>query len=248
MRSRPSLGADVDADALLAPVGVLEQHVHVAHGGHDPARGQATHGVATLGVLDLDDLGTPVGQDGRGGRHEGVLGNLEDANTFHDVCQRRLLPFACAVRCREPEKLRSFGRRCPTRLRRGPQPANPRSVMTCAVSSPERWCDPRRHPRPRLRGGSSPAGDRQRRAGQPGGDAGHGDIEQPAAACRAARRGMSCAAVRPVSGSATASAQNRGRVAVGPGDQAAGRRRVVAEADALRASRSGAPARPARSR
>ena len=77
--------ADVDADALLAPVGVLEQHVHGPHGGHDAAGGEPTHGVAALGVLDLDDLGAPVGQDGRRGRHEGVLGDLEDANTLHDV-------------------------------------------------------------------------------------------------------------------------------------------------------------------
>ena len=85
MRSRPFSRADVDADALLAPVGVLEQHVHCAHGGHDAAGGEPAHGVAALGVLDLDDLGAPVGQDGGCGRHEGVLGDLEDANTLHDV-------------------------------------------------------------------------------------------------------------------------------------------------------------------
>ena len=77
--------ADVDADALLAPVGVLEQHVHGPHGGHDAGGGESTHGVAALGVLDLDDLGAPVGQDGGRRRHEGVLGDLEDANTLHDV-------------------------------------------------------------------------------------------------------------------------------------------------------------------
>ena len=77
--------ADVDADALLAPVGVLEQDVHCAHRWHDTARGESTHGVPSLGVLDLDDLGAPVGQDGGRGRHEGVLGDLEDANTLHDV-------------------------------------------------------------------------------------------------------------------------------------------------------------------
>ena len=82
------VGFDVDPDALLAPVGVLEQDVHVAQHRHDAARGQAPHGVTTLGVLDLDDLGTPVGQDGGGGRHEGVLGDLKDADTFHDVGQR----------------------------------------------------------------------------------------------------------------------------------------------------------------
>ncbi len=90
------LGADVDADALLAPIGVLQQHVHGAHRRHDAAGGQSAHGVTAFGVLDLDHLGTPVRQDGRGGRHEGVLGHLEDANTFHDVCQRESLPFVPA--------------------------------------------------------------------------------------------------------------------------------------------------------
>ena len=31
----------------------------------------------------LIDLGSPVGQEGRGGRHEGVLGDLEDADAVH---------------------------------------------------------------------------------------------------------------------------------------------------------------------
>ena len=74
---------EVEAEAPLAPVGVLEQGVHVV--GHDgePGRGQAPHGVAPLDVLDLDDLGAPVGQQRRGRRHEGVLGDLEDADALH---------------------------------------------------------------------------------------------------------------------------------------------------------------------
>ena len=49
-----------------------------------PRRGQAAHGVAPLDVLDLDDLGAPVGEERRRGRHEGVLGDLEDADAFED--------------------------------------------------------------------------------------------------------------------------------------------------------------------
>ena len=37
-----------------------------------------------LDVLDLDDLGAPVGQQRRRGRHEGVLGDLEDADALED--------------------------------------------------------------------------------------------------------------------------------------------------------------------
>ena len=49
----------------------------------DAARQQPAHGVAALDVLDLDDLGAPVGEEGGGRRHEGVLGDLEDADTLH---------------------------------------------------------------------------------------------------------------------------------------------------------------------
>ena len=49
-----------------------------------PRRQQAAHGVAPLDVLDLDDLGTPVGEQRRRRGHEGVLGDLEDPHPFHD--------------------------------------------------------------------------------------------------------------------------------------------------------------------
>jgi len=64
---------------------VLEQDVDVAvHLQGDAARRQPPHGVAALDVLDLDDLGAPVGEEGRGGGNEGVLGDLEDADSLHD--------------------------------------------------------------------------------------------------------------------------------------------------------------------
>ena len=74
---------EVEAEALLAPVGVLEQHVDAAAERHGAARREAAHGVAALDVLDLDHLGAPVGEQRRRRGHEGVLGHLEDADALH---------------------------------------------------------------------------------------------------------------------------------------------------------------------
>ncbi len=83
--------AQVERQALLAAVGVLEQHVHL--GTEDPHAGgrEPAHRVAPLDVLDLDDLRAPVGQDRRGRGHEGVLGDLEDADTVHHVAHQQSL-------------------------------------------------------------------------------------------------------------------------------------------------------------
>ena len=60
----PLVCGEVEPEAALAPVGVLEQHVDlgVEHG--QTTRHQASHGVAPLDVLDLDDLCSPVRQQG----------------------------------------------------------------------------------------------------------------------------------------------------------------------------------------
>ena len=86
--ARPSSDGQVEGQAPLAPVGVLEEDVDVVGYDVEAGRGQAPHGVAPLDVLDLDDLGAPVRQQGRGGRHEGVLGDLEDPDTLHDLAHR----------------------------------------------------------------------------------------------------------------------------------------------------------------
>ena len=74
---------EVEAQALLAPVRVLQQHVDVGAHHADAAGEEASHGVAPLDVLDLDDLGTPVGEQRRRGRHEGVLRDLEYPDPLH---------------------------------------------------------------------------------------------------------------------------------------------------------------------
>jgi hypothetical protein len=78
--------AEVEADALLAAVRVLEEHVDVRlHEREAAALQQASHGVAPLHVLDLDHLGAPVGEERGGRRDERVLGDLQDPHTLHDV-------------------------------------------------------------------------------------------------------------------------------------------------------------------
>ena len=72
----------VETQALLPPVRVLEQHVDVVGDERQTRRGQAAHGIAPLHVLDLDDLGAPVGQQSRCRGHERVLGHLEDPDTL----------------------------------------------------------------------------------------------------------------------------------------------------------------------
>ena len=92
---------EVERQAPLAPVGVLEQRMDVAADRHHAGRGQAAHGVAPLDRLDLDDVGAPVGQEGRGRRHERVLGHFEDADALHH-CGHRIPPSVRLTGCREP--------------------------------------------------------------------------------------------------------------------------------------------------
>ena len=129
--------------------------------------------------------------------------------------------------CREPTELVASASIRLVRRRRRPHPSSPSSAMTCAVSAPARGRpEPVARPRVATR---EPGRRRQGRTGQRGAHAGHGDVEQPAPAGRRARRGTRAAAVSPVIGSATASAQNRG-AAVVPDDEAPAGGGVVAEA------------------
>ena len=202
------------------------------HGRHDAARGEPPHGVAPLGVLDLDDLGAPVGQDRRRGRDEGVLGHLEDANTFHDVWQRGSLPSSDTRRCSVPRGVDSSRRigcvgdawRATSGVR-GPRPSPGRA--------------PCRHRSGRGTGRSRAHGSATASPGATGNVGPAKPAQTPAIDTSRSQRPPSAsasrqapAAVSPVRGSATASAQNIGAVLV-PHDEAARRGGVVAEGDPL---------------
>ena len=75
----------VDAHAALAPVRELHHVRDTAGTGRDQAHGgQTTLGVAALGVLDLDDVGTPLGEDRSGDRHIRPRGHFDYPDAVHD--------------------------------------------------------------------------------------------------------------------------------------------------------------------
>ncbi len=78
---------DVDADAALAAVGVLDQRMAVGVELEPAHVDEAALGVAAHWVLDLDDVGAPVGEYRAGRGHEGELRYLEDANALHHLDQ-----------------------------------------------------------------------------------------------------------------------------------------------------------------
>ncbi len=82
------VGREVEREALLPPVGVLEQRMHVGGNRDGSRRRETAHGVAALDVLDLDHLGTPVGQQRRRRGHERVLRHFQDAHAFHHCSHR----------------------------------------------------------------------------------------------------------------------------------------------------------------
>ena len=81
----PGRTGEVEPEALLAPVRVLVQHVHRPAQAGQSGVHQSTHRVAALDVFDLDHFRAPVGEDRGRGRHEGVLGDFEDADAFHHI-------------------------------------------------------------------------------------------------------------------------------------------------------------------
>ena len=72
-----------EANAPLSVVRVLDDRGKWTGGRYCPEVGQPPLGITGLGVLDLDDLGSPLGQDGPGRGDKGVLRHLDNANAFH---------------------------------------------------------------------------------------------------------------------------------------------------------------------
>src|SRR5438067_1656850 len=70
-------------DAALAAVGVVDDRMPRPIFGTSPSDLQAALCIAGFGVLDLDDIGAPVGEHTGRRRREGVLGDLDDADALH---------------------------------------------------------------------------------------------------------------------------------------------------------------------
>ena len=86
VEDRATLGRlDVDAHAPLATVGQLDEVVGAGgQAGNDAGADQATLGVTSVGVLDLDDIGAPVREDGTCRGHKGPRGHLHDLDSLHE--------------------------------------------------------------------------------------------------------------------------------------------------------------------
>jgi hypothetical protein len=69
---------EIDAHRPLPAVRRLHVRVHAVLQRVEAARHQAPVGIAGVGVLDLDDVGTPLGEDGARHRSEDVRGDLDD--------------------------------------------------------------------------------------------------------------------------------------------------------------------------
>ncbi len=80
----PCFVPDVEREGSLAPVGQGQRQVDAVAFGTDPLGGQTSVGV-TLDGLDVHDLGTPVGQECSGHRHEDPLGHLDDTDTIEGL-------------------------------------------------------------------------------------------------------------------------------------------------------------------
>ena len=83
---------DIDADAALAAIRVLDHGMAHRVDLHAADVDEAALRVAAHRMLDLDDVRAPVGQDRAGGGHEGVLRHLEHPHALHHL-RHQELPF-----------------------------------------------------------------------------------------------------------------------------------------------------------
>ena len=74
------IGLGVECDRALAPIRDLPHEGDTDISLGQPGDRRATHGIRDVGGHDLDDVGTPVGQDRRGGGREGVHRCFDDTD------------------------------------------------------------------------------------------------------------------------------------------------------------------------
>src|SRR5262249_38649031 len=77
----PSRGRlEVERDRALPPVGGVKTRIASTREPAYARTGQAPVGVAGLGMLDLDDIRTPLAQHAAGDRDEHMRGDLDDTH------------------------------------------------------------------------------------------------------------------------------------------------------------------------
>ncbi len=93
----------IEGDAALVPVRHLEEVVDTVGLGRQAVADHRAHRIA-FDPFDLDDVGAPVAERGRGRRDEAVLGEVDDLDAHERQCHRAF-----------PSQPRSRGARCARR-------------------------------------------------------------------------------------------------------------------------------------
>src|SRR5262249_54567596 len=83
---------DVDADGTFVAVERLPHGSETVGAGRHTRRGQAPDRVASVRVLDLDDLRAPLAQHCAGGWHHAVLRDFQNSDSLEDL-RHSLSPF-----------------------------------------------------------------------------------------------------------------------------------------------------------
>ena len=81
----PLFGRDIDADRPFAAIGVLHQRAALRIDREPLQHLDAALRIAAHRVLDLDDVGTPVGEHCAGRGDEGELRHLEHPHALHNL-------------------------------------------------------------------------------------------------------------------------------------------------------------------
>ena len=150
----PLVRAHVEADAALATVRELHRLVHAAVGDpQDPLAHEAAVAVAGDGVLDLDDVGAPVGEQRARHGDEEELRELHDAHAVEHRHRRRAHCGLPMLRC-----LTCWKARMPSTPR-----SRPSAALLVAARARVRAGVAAVHARPRRRGCARPPPPPRRR-------------------------------------------------------------------------------------
>jgi len=90
----PAVGAEIEPEAAFVAAAVLDEEVEAVGAGNDAGADQAAQRIAAGGMLDLDDLGAPVGNHRPGTGHEEPFCHFDQADPVEH------LQHSCSLRTR----------------------------------------------------------------------------------------------------------------------------------------------------